>query len=105
MSDVALLYTSFPSREEAERVAGDVIAEHLAACVHILAPCASIYRWQGTVEREEEVPALFKTTPGHAAQLRARIEALHPYELPVVEAWPATASHAVGSWIAAETRG
>lgn len=103
MSDIALLYVTFPSRGDAETIAETVLAERLAACVNILAPCASIYRWQGKVERGEEVPALFKTTPQLAEPLRARVEALHPYDLPVVEAWPAGAGGKVSDWIAAET--
>jgi len=103
MSDIALLFSTFPSRVEAERIAEIVLAERLAACVNVLAPCLSIYRWQGAVERGEEVPALFKTTPQLAEQLRDRIEALHPYDLPTVEAWPVSAAAAVSDWVAAET--
>jgi len=103
MSDIALLFSTFPSRVEAERIAEIVLAERLAACVNVLAPCLSIYRWQGAVERGEEVPALFKTTPQLAEQLRDRIGALHPYDLPTVEAWPVSAAAAVSDWVAAET--
>lgn len=103
MSDVALLWSTFADAADAERVAEAVIAERLAACVNILAPCTSIYRWQGEVARGSEVPALFKTTPELALRLRARIEALHGYDLPVVEAWPAAAGDAVSDWVAAET--
>lgn len=103
MSDIALLFSTFPSRVEAERVAEIVLTERLAACVNILDPCHSIYRWQGAIERGEEVPALFKTAPQLAGQLRDRIAALHPYDLPTIEAWPVSAAAAVGDWIAAET--
>lgn len=103
MSDVALLWSTFASAADAERVAQAVLGERLAACVNILAPCTSIYRWQGAVERGEEVPALFKTTPALAGALRSRIEALHGYDLPVVEVWPASASETVSDWIASET--
>jgi periplasmic divalent cation tolerance protein len=103
VSDVALLYATFPDRGEAERIARITLAERLAACVNILAPCTSIYRWQGAIEQGDEVPTLFKTTPRLAAQLRARIEGLHPYDLPVVETWPVAAAAAVSDWIAAET--
>ncbi|WP_025560703.1 divalent-cation tolerance protein CutA [Sphingomonas sp. UNC305MFCol5.2] len=103
MSDIALLFSTFPSRVEAERIAEIVLAERLAVCVNILAPCLSIYRWQGAVERGEEVPALFKTTPQLAERLRDRIEVLHPYDLPTVEAWPVSAAAAVSDWVAAET--
>jgi periplasmic divalent cation tolerance protein len=103
MSDIALLHATFPGRSEAERIAEAVLAERLAACVNILVPCVSIYRWQDAIERGEEVPALFKTTPELASQLRARIEALHSYDLPVVEVWPVAASQAVRDWVADET--
>lgn len=102
MSDVALLFSTFPSRVEAERVAETILAERLAACVNILAPCSSIYRWQGAIERGEEVPALFKTTPQLAERLRGRIAALHAYDLPTIESWPVSATAAVSDWVAAE---
>jgi periplasmic divalent cation tolerance protein len=103
VSDIALLHCTFPDRAEAERVARAVVDERLAACVNILAPCRSIYRWGGAVEQAEEVPALFKTILPLAERLRTRVEALHPYDLPAIEAWPASASAAVGGWIADAT--
>ena len=103
MSDAALLWSTFADAAEAERVAEAVLAERLAACVNILAPCYSIYRWQGAIERASEVPALFKTTPELVERLRARIEALHGYDLPVVEAWPVAVANSVRDWIAGET--
>jgi len=103
VSDTTLVYVTFPSRAEAERVAETVLAERLAACVNILAPCTSIYRWQGRVERGEEVPALFKTRTMIAGRLRERIAALHPYDLPVIESWSVATSTEVAGWIMAET--
>jgi len=103
MSDIALLHCTFPDRAEAERVAETVVAEHLAACVNILAPCRSIYRWQGAIDRAEEIPALFKTTLQLAERLRARIEALHSYDLPAIETWPVAVGAALRGWVAAET--
>jgi len=103
MSDIALLYVTFPDRAEAARIAEIVLSERLAACVNILAPCMSIYRWQGAIERSEEVPALFKTSLQLGGRLRSRVEALHPYDLPVIETWPVAASIPVRGWVAAET--
>lgn len=103
MSDLAILYATFPGRAEAERVAETVLAERLAACVNILAPGISIYRWEGAIERAEEVPALFKTTMELAERLRARVETLHSYDLPAVEIWPAAANAAVSRWVSTET--
>lgn len=103
MSDVALLHATFADRAEAERVAEAVLAERLAACVNILAPCTSLYRWNGAIERGEEVPALFKTTPMLARRLRDRIAELHSYDLPVIETWPVAAGDRVAVWVADET--
>lgn len=104
MSELALLYATFSSRAEAERIAETVLAEQLAACVNILPGCTSLYRWHGQVERNEEVPALFKTRPILARRLSDRIAALHSYDLPVIEQWPVTVSGAVAEWIARETQ-
>jgi len=103
LSDTALLYATFASAEEAERVAETVLSEKLAACVNILAPCTSIYRWQGKIEQAREVPALFKTRPMLARRLHERIAALHSYDLPVIEQWTVEAGEAVTGWIARET--
>jgi periplasmic divalent cation tolerance protein len=103
MSDLAVLYTTFPARPDAVRAAETVLTERLAACVNILGPSTAIYRWHGAIERADEVSALFKTSIELAERLRARIEALHPYDLPVVETWPVAANSAVSRWVATET--
>jgi periplasmic divalent cation tolerance protein len=104
LSELALFYVTFATRADAERVAEAVLAEHLAACANILAPCTSLYLWHGAMEQAEEVPVLFKTRPMLATRLRDRIATLHPYELPVIESWTATAGEQVGAWVEAETR-
>lgn len=103
MGDIALLYSTFADRADAERVARVVLDERLAACVNILAPCVSIYRWQGDIAQGDEVPALFKTRPMLERRLRERIAELHRYDLPVIESWPVAAGTAVHDWIARET--
>jgi periplasmic divalent cation tolerance protein len=88
---IATVYAVFADAAEAERIAETVVTEGLAACANILAPCRSIYRWQGTVERAEEVPALFKTAQPDA--LITRIAALHCYDVPAAVAWPIGQAH------------
>ena len=82
------VYAVFASADEAERIARQMIDERLAACVNILCPCRSIYRWQGKIETAEEVPAIFKTSAATAEALVARIAELHSYDTPAVTAWP-----------------
>lgn len=104
MSGIVTVYAVFGSDEEAGRIGRAVIDERLAACVNILAPCRSIYRWEGAVAEGQEVPALFKTAAALAEPLVARIAALHSYAVPAIAVWPidlAPASYA--QWVRAET--
>lgn len=82
------VYAVFASAEEAERIGRIVIEEKLAACINILAPCRSIYRWQGSIESAEEVPAILKTHGWQADALIERIAALHSYDTPCIAVWP-----------------
>jgi len=100
MSEIVTVYATFADAEEAERIAGVVVEERLAACANILGPCRSIYRWQGKVEQAQEVPVLFKTSAEAAARLIARIGALHSYDVPAAVAWPiANALPAYRDWV------
>ena len=98
---IATVYAVFADTAEAERIATMVVDEGLAACANILAPCRSIYRWQGRVERADEVPALFKTAQAEA--LIARLAELHSYDVPAAVVWPIVAAHpAYAEWVKAE---
>lgn len=83
-----LVFTNLPDRASAEKLAAALVEQRVAACVNVLAPCRSIYRWQGAVQKEEEHPVLVKTTSARYAALEAAIRALHPYELPEIVAVP-----------------
>jgi periplasmic divalent cation tolerance protein len=85
---VVSVYCIFANAEEAERIGRTVIEERLAACINILGPCRSIYRWHGEIETAEEVPAILKTTDAYADTLISRIAGLHSYEVPCVAVWP-----------------
>lgn len=81
------VYAVFADRNEAERIGRAVIEERLAACVNILAPCHSIYRWKGEIETAEEIPAIFKTAGRLADALVERIAELHSYDTPCIAEW------------------
>jgi periplasmic divalent cation tolerance protein len=68
--------------EQAEQLAGILVERRLAACVNIVGPIRSIYRWKDVVECEPEYLLLIKTTTERAAELAAAFAELHPYELP-----------------------
>lgn len=85
---IVTVYAVFANDEEAERIGRQMVEERLAACVNILGPGRSIYRWQGAIEYAEEAPALFKTTDYRAEALMTRIAGLHSYDTPCVTVWP-----------------
>ena len=94
------VYAVFADAEEAERIGRIVVEERLAACINILSPIRSIYRWQGAVESADEAAAILKTTHAQADALIARIAGLHSYDVPCIVTWPidkVLASYA--SWV------
>lgn len=104
MSPIVTVYATFGSDEEARRICRILVEEKLAACANILAPCHSIFRWQGEVEEAEEVPALLKTATAAAPALLVRLGALHSYDVPAAVVWPIEQNLAAyGDWVAAES--
>jgi periplasmic divalent cation tolerance protein len=102
--ETLLVLTNLPDAASAEKLAEQVIALRLAACANILAPCRSVYRWRGGIEKAEEVPLLIKTSRARYAELEAAIQAGHPYELPEIVAVPLSLGlQAYLGWIASET--
>lgn len=87
MSTVSV-YAVFANAGEAERIGRSVVEERLAACVNILSPVRSIYRWKGEIEAADEVAAIFKTHHWRSDALMERIAELHSYEVPCIVAWP-----------------
>ncbi|TYT26058.1 divalent-cation tolerance protein CutA [Luteimonas viscosa] len=104
MTAVACFCTC-PDAGTAGRIADALVVERLAACVNILPGITSVYRWQGAVERADEVLLVVKTMRARLEALTARVVALHPYELPEVIAVDiAGGLPGYLDWIAAETR-
>ncbi|WP_374484581.1 divalent-cation tolerance protein CutA [Zoogloea sp.] len=103
--DTLLVFTNLPDAAAANTLATLLIERRLAACVNILAPCTSVYRWQGTVETASEVPLLIKTTRTCYAELQDAVREAHPYELPELIAVPVTDGlPGYLAWVAAETQ-
>jgi periplasmic divalent cation tolerance protein len=85
---IVSVYAVFADAEEAERIGRTVIEEQLAACINILSPVRSIYRWQGRIETADEVAAILKTHHWNSDALIERIAALHSYDVPCIVTWP-----------------
>ena len=88
----------------AESIGGELVEAGLAACVNILPGMRSIYRWQGKIENDDEVVAIFKSQASRADELIAAIEDRHPYDTPAIVVLPITkGSASYLNWIVAET--
>jgi periplasmic divalent cation tolerance protein len=101
---ILVVLTNMPDRATAEALAAQLVEGRHAACVNILAPCRSVYRWNEAVQHDEEHPLLIKTTKAHYAQLEVAIRAAHPYDVPEIIALPVVAGlPAYLNWVAQET--
>ena len=104
-SDLCLVLTTWPADQPVETFAAQLVSENLAACVSVLAPMTSHYRWQGAVERADERQIVIKTRRALVPLLEARLPALHPYQVPELLVLDAAASTTYGAWVRASTGG
>lgn len=100
-----LVLTTLPDLAAARQLARALVEARLAACVNVLAPCASLYRWEGEVREDGEVPLLIKTSEDRYAALETYLRQHHPYDLPEIIALPVARGLAgYLDWVASETR-
>jgi periplasmic divalent cation tolerance protein len=100
-TDCVLVLTTLPADHDAEALARRLVDERLAACVNVLPPMRSIYRWKGAVEAADERQVLIKTIASRVAALERRLRELHPYEVPEFVVLPVTGgSHPYLAWVA-----
>ena len=103
MTEYVLVLTTFPE-DGADTLAIALVEERLAACVNVLEPMRSIYRWKGRVETALERQVVIKTRAANVAALEVRVTALHPYDVPeflvlAIEG----GSHAYLAWLGEST--
>ena len=82
MERIVFVYTTYPSAVEAEQAGRALVERELAACVNILPGMVSLYRWQGVIERSEEVVMLIKTRASLAQQVSFAVKEMHSYSTP-----------------------
>jgi periplasmic divalent cation tolerance protein len=87
-SDAVVVLVTAGNREEAGRIGTALVTERLAACVNLIGPIRSIYRWQGSIEEAEEWQLVVKARVADLSALEARVKALHSYEVPEILALP-----------------
>ena len=100
-----LATTTTATREDADKIAAALVEERLAACVQIVDPITSVYRWQGAIEEEREILLLIKSTEDLVPRIAELLGRLHPYDVPELIATPITAgSPAYLDWLGENLR-
>jgi periplasmic divalent cation tolerance protein len=102
---VVVVFSTFPNPDKAAEVARTLVEERLAACANLAPGVRSIYRWKGGMQDDTETLAILKTTSERVDALIARLQALHPYDVPEALALAVTAGSAPYlSWVVGEVR-
>ncbi|WP_405144783.1 divalent-cation tolerance protein CutA [Sphaerisporangium sp. NBC_01403] len=105
MPDYVQVQVAVEDRDKAAELARSAVSARLAACVQIVGPVTSTYRWKGAVETAEEYLLLIKTTRERSAELAEHIRREHPYETPEIISLPVEGGlPAYLHWIDEETR-
>jgi periplasmic divalent cation tolerance protein len=83
-SPFVIVLTTVPNEDVGDTLARTFVTERLAACVNVLPPMTSIYRWEGSVEQASERQLVIKTTRASVERLKSRLGELHPYDVPEI---------------------
>ena len=105
MTDCIQVFTTTPAKEDAQKIARALVEKRLAACVQVLGPITSTYRWKGKIETSEEWLCLIKSRRELFDRLEAAICEIHPYEVPEILAVPVDqAGQSYLDWLLGELR-
>jgi periplasmic divalent cation tolerance protein len=100
MSNLVMIYTTWPDVDKARAAARALIGQRLAACVNILPAMTSLYRWEGGIEQADEVVMLIKTSRTSIKAIEEAVMRLHPYDTPAFMALAVSqSSHAYADWL------
>ncbi len=104
MDRAVFVYTTYPSIVEAEQAGRSLVERHLCACVNIQPGMISHYRWEGAIERGEEVVMIIKTRAALSERVRVAVKEMHSYSTPAILVIPLeSVDESYLAWMMAET--
>jgi periplasmic divalent cation tolerance protein len=105
MRDPIVVLVTCGSEEEALKIANALVEARLTACVNLIAPIRSIYRWEGKIWDEKEWLLIIKTQKHRFEALEKKVRTLHSYSVPEIISLPITqGSTAYLDWINENTK-
>ncbi len=105
MSDPIIVFVTCGSEEEGLKIANALVEEHLAACVNLISPIRSIYRWEGKIWDEKEWLLIIKTQKDRFEELEKKVKSLHSYSVPEIISLPVSdGSCSYLKWIKENTK-
>ena len=96
--DMRLVLVTHPNKEHAEKITRGVIDAKLAACVLVTA-VKSFYNWEGTLNEDDEVVTILKTSTNKVDDLEKYIETNHDYDVPAIISFQANANESYSNWL------
>ncbi|SDF79269.1 divalent cation tolerance protein [Methanolobus vulcani] len=94
----SIVYTTTSSKEEASKIARELVEKKLAACVNIH-PIESVYPWEGNIEEDKEFALSIKTVTSGIQEVTENIRKMHSYELPAIISWKISGEEKYLEWI------
>ncbi len=79
-----LAYITTKNKKEAEKIGGALVKEKVAACVNIISPVDSVYKWKGKIEKAREALLIVKTKKSLAQKIIKKVKSMHSYECPEI---------------------
>ncbi len=88
MSSHVVVFITVPSRTVGQQIAQTLVGDRLVACVNIIGPISSVYRWKDAIEEDEEFLLVCKTTSQAFGAVADKVQSIHPYEVPEIVSLP-----------------
>ena len=102
---INFVYMTAGDREEAAKIAGELVTSGLVACVNILDNMNSIYMWEGKIQNDTEVVMIAKTSEDRVPQVIEKVKSMHSYDCPCIVSLPVlNGNRAFLDWIAGEVK-
>lgn len=103
MAKIIIVYITMPSEEKAKEIARALLEKRLIACATML-PCKSMYRWNGSIQDDQELIMLVKTAEDRFDELEREVVNMHPYQIPCILKLEATAHIPYMQWVHSEVQ-